>query len=122
MRLLILLAMLSFAAARDVREALVLAPVYSPTFSYESLSLSSNVDLLAPARLSLKISKPVFPVDYGDGVLTTRLETLTLKLLEYEWLSNIVTTLSDEFPDLTPRRARIILKVNSRELCFSYSF
>jgi hypothetical protein len=109
MRLILFLCIISVLSARTLREALILTPV-------------ANTPTLSEAITSLNPAQKPFKVSYGDGLLTTKLEEVTMALLNYKWISNVVNTLTDEFQNNGDRKVQIFLNVKRKDFRIVYQF
>ncbi len=118
MRLLFILFITGLLHANPLREAMVLTPVSTdyPDLSISSLSIQNAMNLLNAPR-------KVFKVSYGDGVLTNQLEQVTMALLDYPWLADVVNSLTDEF--VSPgegKKVRMLLNVKRKNFKVVYNF
>lgn len=67
--------------------------------------------------------KETFNIDYGKGVLSKKMEEITMVLLEYDWIVNVVTALTDDIKSNKPsRRFRVLVSTKKSELKFAYNF
>lgn len=67
--------------------------------------------------------KESFNIDYGQGVISKKMEEITLELLEYNWVVNIVTALTDEIRSNRPsRKFQVMVSTKKSELRFAYNF
>ncbi len=118
MRLLFILLISGLLHANSLREAMVLTPIST---DYQDLristpSLQNAIDLLEEPR-------KVFKVSYGDGVLTNQLEQVTMALLDYSWVSDVVNSLTDEFVDQgNGKKLRMLLNIKRKNFKIVYNF
>jgi hypothetical protein len=109
MRLFIFLCLISTLSARTLKEALVSTPV-------------EKAPTLSEAIVSLQPTTKPFSADYGDGILTTQLEKMTMALLSYKWLSNVFSTFTDELQEQNNQKVQFFLNVQKRNLRVVYQF
>ncbi len=127
MRLLLLLSFITFVTATDLTQNCSIDEYFGSSLVGNRVEIFQSDDgsqaILAAVINDLAPEPKPFKVDYGTGIITAYLEELTISLLNYDIVANIVHTLTDDIDSGTPeKRARILVNTGSKSVNFRLLF